>query len=140
MIRSTDTLLHRHFGKGLADEGVEILDPATGTGSYPCDLIEYLPRASLAYKYKHELHANEVAILPSYIANLNIETTYAAKMGSYAPFEHLCFVNKAGQHRGPARGRAGGTRRAHRGEYPPHQKAEQKEDQRRHRQTRQQAT
>jgi predicted helicase len=27
MIRSTDTLLHRHFGKGLADKGVEILDP-----------------------------------------------------------------------------------------------------------------
>lgn len=93
MIRSTDTLLHRHFGKGLADKGVEILDPATGTGSYITDLIEYLPRASLAYKYRHELHANEVAILPYYIANLNIETAYAAKMGGYAPFEHLCFVD-----------------------------------------------
>jgi predicted helicase len=93
MIRSTDTLLHRHFGKGLADKGVEILDPATGTGRYLTDLIEYLPRASLAYKYKHDLHADEVAVLPYYIANLNIETTYAAKMGSYAPFEHLCFVD-----------------------------------------------
>ena len=93
MIRSTDTLLHRHFGKGLADKGVEILDPATGTGSYVCDLIEYLPRASLAYKYKHEIHANEVAILPYYIANLNIETTYAAKMGGYQPFDHVCFVD-----------------------------------------------
>jgi predicted helicase len=93
MIRSTDTLLHRHFGKGLADKGVEILDPATGTGSYVCDLIEYLPRASLAYKYQHEIHANELAILPYYIANLNIETTYAAKMNSYLPFENLCFVD-----------------------------------------------
>ena len=93
MIRSTDTLLHRHFGKGLADKGVEILDPATGTGSYVCDLIEYLPRASLAYKYQHEIHANEVAILPYYIANLNIETTYAAKMGAYLPFNRLCFMD-----------------------------------------------
>jgi predicted helicase len=93
MIRSTDTLLHRHFGKGLADRGVEIPDPATGTGSYVCDLIEFLPREVLARKYKTELHANEVAILPYYIANLNIETAYAAKMGAYAPFENICFVD-----------------------------------------------
>ncbi len=93
MIRSTDTLLHRHFGKGLADKGVEILDPATGTGSYVSDLIEYLPREVLARKYKDEIHANEVAILPYYIASLNIETAYAAKMGTYAPFVNICFVD-----------------------------------------------
>ena len=93
MIRSTDTLLHRHFGRGLEDKGVEILDPATGTGSYVCDIIEHLPREVLARKYKQELHANEVAILPYYIANLNIETAYAAKMGAYAPFENICFVD-----------------------------------------------
>jgi len=93
MIRSTDTLLHRHFGRGLADKGVEILDPATGTGSYVSDIIEFLPREVLTRKYKKELHANEVAILPYYIANLNIETAYAAKMGVYAPFENICFVD-----------------------------------------------
>ncbi|MEJ0089989.1 MAG: hypothetical protein WDM80_09625 [Limisphaerales bacterium] len=64
MIRSTDTLLHRHFGRGLADKGVEILDPATGTGSYVSDIIEFLPREVLTRKYKKELHANEIAILP----------------------------------------------------------------------------
>ncbi len=93
MIRATDTLLHRHFGRGLADKGVDILDPATGTGTYICDLIEFLPREVLARKYKGELHANEIAILPYYIANLNIETAYAAKMGSYVPFDSLCFVD-----------------------------------------------
>ncbi len=93
MIRSTETLLHRHFGRGLADKGVEILDPATGTGSYICDIIEHLPREVLARKYKDELHANEVAILPYYIANLNIETAYFAKMGTYVPFENICFVD-----------------------------------------------
>jgi predicted helicase len=93
MIRSTDRLLNRHFGQGLADKDVEILDPATGTGSYVCDLIEYLPREVLAHKYKNKLHANEVAILSYYIANLNIETAYAAKMENYAPFENICFVD-----------------------------------------------
>ena len=93
MVRSTDTLLHRHFGRGLADKNVEILDPATGTGTYICDLIEYLPREVLMRKYKNELHANEVAILPYYIANLNIETAFNAKMGTYAPFNNICFVD-----------------------------------------------
>ena len=71
----------------------EIPDPATGAGSYICEIIEYLPKPVLARKYKSELHANEVAILPYYIANLNIETAFAAKMGSYAPFENICFVD-----------------------------------------------
>ena len=93
MIRSTDMLLNRHFGRGLADKGVDILDPATGTGSYVSDIIEFLPREVLTRKYQKELHANEVAILPYYIANLNIETAFAAKMGVYAPFENICFVD-----------------------------------------------
>src|SRR3546814_12785408 len=46
----------------------------------------------LAHKYKNELHANEVAILPYYVANLNIEATYAAITGQYAEYPNLCFV------------------------------------------------
>jgi predicted helicase len=93
MIRSTDYLLHRHFGKTLDSKNVDILDPATGTGTFICDIIDYLPKHKLEYKYKNELHANEVAILPYYIANLNIEYVYKQKMGQYAEFENLCFVD-----------------------------------------------
>ncbi len=93
MIRSTDYLLHKHFGKTLGDKNVEILDPATGTGTFITDIIDYLPKAKLKHKYKNELHANEVAILPYYIANLNIEYTYKQKMGEYAEFDNLCFVD-----------------------------------------------
>ncbi len=93
MIRSTDYLLHKHFGKTLGDKNVEILDPATGTGTFICDIIDYLPLSKLAHKYKNELHANEVAILPYYIANLNIEYTYKQKTGQYAEFDNLCFVD-----------------------------------------------
>ena len=93
MIKSTDWLLHKHFGKTLADKNVEILDPATGTGTFICDIIDYLPKNKLEYKYKNELHANELAILPYYIANLNIEYTYKQKTGNYAEFENLCFVD-----------------------------------------------
>ena len=93
MIDATDTLCHRHFGKGLEDEGVEILDPATGTGTFITELIEKIPAHKLAYKYANELHCNEVSILPYYIANLNIEYTYTQKMGEYAPFENIVFVD-----------------------------------------------
>lgn len=93
MIESTDYLLHKHFNKYLEDKDVEILDPATGTGTFVCDLIDYIRKEKLEYKYKNEIHANEVAILPYYISNLNIEFTYAQKMGKYSEFENLCFVD-----------------------------------------------
>ncbi|VXD19184.1 type ISP restriction/modification enzyme [Planktothrix paucivesiculata] len=93
MIESTDYLLHKHFGKILADKDVEILDPATGTGTFITELIEYLPKAQLPYKYEHEIHCNEVAILPYYIANLNIEFTYEQKMGNYAEFHNICLMD-----------------------------------------------
>lgn len=93
MIKSTDYLLHKHFGKTLADKNVEILDPATGTGTFICDIIDFLPKNKVEYKYKNELHANELAILPYYIANLNIEYTYKQKTGNYAEFESLCLVD-----------------------------------------------
>ncbi len=95
MIEGADWLTLKHFGKGLIDEHVEILDPATGTGTFICELIEYFRGQpdKLARKYKNELHANEVAILPYYVANLNIEATYAAVSGQFAEFPNLCFVD-----------------------------------------------
>lgn len=94
MIESTDYLLYKHFGRFLEDKGVEILDPATGTGTFICDIIDHIQdKDKLRYKYENEIHANEVAILPYYIANLNIEFTYKQKMGGYKEFENLCFVD-----------------------------------------------
>ena len=95
MIRSADWLCEKHFGKNLVDPGVEILDPATGTGTYIVELLEYFRGQpdKLRQKYKEELHANEVAILPYYVANLNIEATYQAITGQFAEFEGLCLVD-----------------------------------------------
>ena len=93
IIRGTDYLLQKHFGRTLADDNVQILDPATGTGTFVTNLINYLPKDRLEYKYLHEIHANEVAILPYYIANLNIEHTYRERPGHYREFPNLCFVD-----------------------------------------------
>lgn len=93
MVESTDYLLEKHFGKNLADKNVQILDPATGTGTFITDIIEHLPEQALKNKYKNEIHCNELAILPYYIANLNIEYTYQQKMKEYEPFENIVFVD-----------------------------------------------
>ena len=95
MIESTDSLCERHFGRTLVDRDVEILDPATGTGTFISELLEHFrgQPAKLKQKYLNELHANEVAILPYYVANLNIEATYAAITGEYLEFPNLCFVD-----------------------------------------------
>ena len=93
IIRGADYLLGKHFGKTLADDNVQILDPATGTGTFVTNLINYLPADRLEHKYLNEIHANEVAILPYYIANLNIEYTYQQRMGRYLEFPNLCFVD-----------------------------------------------
>ena len=93
IIRGTDWLLQKHFGKTLADDNVNILDPATGTGTFITNLINHLPADRLEYKYLNEIHANEVEILPYYIANLNVEYTYKERTGHYLEFPNLCFVD-----------------------------------------------
>jgi predicted helicase len=95
MVESADWLCEKHFGRNLIDRDVEILDPAAGTGTFVCELLEHFrgQPAKLKHKYLNEVHANEVAILPYYVANLNIEATYAAITGDYLEFPNLCFVD-----------------------------------------------
>ena len=93
IIRGTDWLLQKHFGKTLGDKKVNILDPATGTGTFITNLMNHLPADRLEYKYRNEIHANEVEILPYYIANLNIEYTFKELTGRYEEFPNLCFVD-----------------------------------------------
>ncbi|MEK7991650.1 MAG: type ISP restriction/modification enzyme, partial [Thiotrichaceae bacterium] len=98
MIESVDVLLDKHSGdfgcnRLLGDKGVEILDPATGTGTFVTELIEYLPKHQLRYKYENEIYCNEVSILPYYVANLNIEYTFKQKMKEYVTFPNICFVD-----------------------------------------------
>ncbi|MDM8564698.1 N-6 DNA methylase [Candidatus Halobeggiatoa sp. HSG11] len=93
MINAVDSLVYEHFDKTLADENVKILDPATGTGTFLTQIIDYIPVNSLKQKYLHELFANEISILPYYIANLNLEYLYQQKMNEYQEFENISFVD-----------------------------------------------
>lgn len=90
ILRETDRVLRREFGKSLADEGVHILDPFAGTGSFMAHLIEsdLIPDEGLERKYRHEMHSNEILLLAYYIMTINIEYAYHGRMGGeYLPFE-----------------------------------------------------
>ncbi|MEY3759650.1 MAG: hypothetical protein RIR39_1141, partial [Pseudomonadota bacterium] len=48
----------------------------------------------LAYKYKNEIHANEIVLLAYYIAAINIEAVYHDIVGGdYQPFEGICLTD-----------------------------------------------
>ncbi len=93
MCASVAEVLEKEFGKKLGDPGVNILDPCTGTGNFIVNLIGRIPKRDLPRVYREQLFANEVMLLPYYIAALNIEHAYYEKTQKYEPFEGLCFVD-----------------------------------------------
>ena len=93
MCASVEQVLQDEFGKQLSDPGVNILDPCTGTGNFVVNLLRRIPRRDLRRVYTEQLFANEVMLLPYYIAALNIEHAYYERTGEYEPFEGLCFVD-----------------------------------------------
>ncbi len=93
MCASVAEVLEKEFGKSLGDKDVHILDPCTGTGTFIVNLINRIPKKDLPRMYRQQLFANEVMLLPYYIAALNIEHAFYAKTGRYEPFEGLCFVD-----------------------------------------------
>lgn len=93
MVRITDSLLYKHFNTGLAENDVKIIDPATGTGTFITEIIDFIPPQKLKDKYLYDLFANEVGILPYYVSSLNIEYTYWQKMNEYKEFPNICYTD-----------------------------------------------
>ncbi|WP_412475207.1 DEAD/DEAH box helicase [Gordonia sp. LUNF6] len=97
ILRAADHASRAAFGRGLTDEGVHILDPFTGTGTFMTRLLQsgIINPADLARKYANELHANEIMLLAYYIAAVNIETTYHAitEADDYHPFEGIVLAD-----------------------------------------------
>lgn len=80
ILRAADEVSRTHFGKGLSDEGVSILDPFAGTSTFMVRLLQsgLIKPEDLARKYANELFATEIMLLAYYVSAVNIETTYNA--------------------------------------------------------------
>lgn len=96
ILKSVDHLLRTEFGQTLGSEGVHILDPFTGTGTFITRLLQsgLISPEELPRKYKKEIHANEIVLLAYYIAAINIEAAYHGIVGGkYTPFEGICLTD-----------------------------------------------
>ncbi|WP_306015011.1 type ISP restriction/modification enzyme [Oceanicaulis sp. MMSF_3324] len=93
IIHSVNDVLKAQFGQTLGSEGVHILDPFTGTGTFITRLLQsgLIAPDQLARKYREEIHANEIVLLAYYIAAINIETVYhelvQGELSDDAPYE-----------------------------------------------------
>lgn len=96
IIHSVNDVLKQEFGQDLGSEGVHILDPFTGTGTFITRLLQsgLIAPEKLAHKYRNEIHANEIVLLAYYIAAINIEAVYHSLSGSeYEPFKGICLTD-----------------------------------------------
>ena len=83
-LKSADDVMQAEFGRSLSDEGVHIIDPFTGTGSFIVRLLnnpDLINDSDLQRKFTSELWANELLLLAYYIASVNIEMAYRGRGG-----------------------------------------------------------
>jgi predicted helicase len=96
ILKSVNELLQKEFGKSLGSKNVHIMDPFTGTGSFITRLLQsgLIDKKDLPYKYKNEIHANEIVLLAYYIASINIESVYHQIVGgNYEPFPGISLTD-----------------------------------------------
>lgn len=95
ILHSADAALRKHFGQSLSGEGVHILDPFSGTGTFPVRLIQsgLIGKDDMPRKFASELHANEIVLLAYYIATINIETAYHGVTGEYQAFDGMVLTD-----------------------------------------------
>eukprot|EP00903_Cladosiphon_okamuranus_P004043 g4041.t1 len=96
IIHSVNDLLKQEFGQTLGSEGVHIIDPFTGTGTFITRLLQsgLITKEQLPHKYGKEIHANEIVLLAYYIAAINIEAVYHGIVGGkYQPFQGICLTD-----------------------------------------------
>ena len=108
IIHSVHHVLQQEFGirQGLGAEGVRILDPFAGTGTFLVRLIQsgLISKKDLERKYRHELFASEIVLLAYYIACVNIEVAYhgITKSAHYEPFTGICLTDTFRMHENSA--------------------------------------
>ena len=106
MLTSVDEILKKEFGRSLSDEGVNVLDPFTGTGMFLVRLLSsgLIKETDLLRKFGAELHANEIVLLAYYIAAVHIEEAFHSRRSQddadqdYHPFKGIVLTDTFNLH------------------------------------------
>lgn len=96
-LASADQVMQTEFARNLSDEGVHIIDPFTGTGSFIVRLLQnpnLIKDKDICRKFTSELWANEILLLAYYIACVNIEMAFHQRsQKSYTPFPGISLTD-----------------------------------------------
>ena len=84
---SISALLKKHFGKSFSDEGVKVLDFATGTGSFLAQVFERIlenqsevfTKATIINKCFRDIYGFEISFVPYIVAHLKLSQILRAK-------------------------------------------------------------
>ena len=97
IIHSVEDVMQEEFGSTLGNDGVHILDPFTGTGTFISRLLQsgIMSKEQIRRKFKSEIHANEIVLLAYYIACINIEAVYdnLVKDNQYQSFDGMVLTD-----------------------------------------------
>jgi predicted helicase len=88
IVKFVNHLTQKHFGKSLDDDGVVLLEPFAGMGTFISLAIENMGPQKLEEKLQRkEIWSNEILLLPYMAMVKNVESTIARKTGKHIPFE-----------------------------------------------------
>ena len=97
IIHSVEDVMREEFGSSLGNDGVHILDPFSGTGTFISRLLQsgVISKDQIRKKFKSEIHANEIVLLAYYIACINIEAVYddLVKENQYQSFDGMVLTD-----------------------------------------------
>jgi len=95
ILNSTQQVLKKHFNTEFGAQGVHVLDPFSGTGTFLVRLLQsgLIDSKDIERKFDHELHANELVLLAYYIATVNMETALHAATGLYKPYNGMVLID-----------------------------------------------
>lgn len=97
IIRSVEDVMNEEFDASLGNNGIHILDPFAGTGTFISRLLQsgIMSKDQIEKKFNSEIHANEIVLLAYYIACINIETVYDSLINAkhYQSFDGMVLTD-----------------------------------------------
>lgn len=98
MLNSVNDILEAEFNKIISDDGLKILDPFTGTGTFVSRLLNKfknlgVSNENIRSKYKNDIYCNEIMLMSYYIALINIEYTYNQLTNDELPFANCVWTD-----------------------------------------------
>lgn len=95
ILNSVDDALRNEFGVYIGSEGVELMDPFTGTGAFITRLIQsdLIADEDLERMYRSQIFANEIVSLAYALAGINIEDAYYRRTGKREAFSGLSLAD-----------------------------------------------